>query len=479
MDWNFSQISGLFSNDKSSLLLDGKWGIEKESQRVRASGELALTRHPSAFGDKLENPHVTTDFSESQIELATSPFGSVEEAYEHLIKLQLQVEKELGEELLWPLSMPPRLPAEEDILIARFGDSPEGKEREIYRSGLALRYGKKMQMICGIHYNFSFGTEMLDYLYSLFGNGKEKRTFTDELYFALTRNFLRYRWLLIYLFGASPTIDSTYYSVICRELKLIENCYPEFCIPNFNYEQYATSLRVSRFGYSSSVQGKNGLYFNSLEEYIKEIRKLLSTKSRKFMKLGTYKNGKQIQLNDNMLQKENEFYSSIRLKQNTEIGETQLDALEKRGVQYTEIRILDLNPFEKAAISLNQLYFLQVFMLFCLFEKSEYIRERELREMNRNHHLVSLLGRKQKLVLYKYDKGPEALKDWAEEIFKKLKSIAFIMDMADQDNKYQDCVDQEYKKVLDPSLLPSALIRKEMEERRESYMDFGIRRALT
>jgi hypothetical protein len=199
---------------------------------------LPLLHGILSYSLKLMTLHVTTDFSESQIELATSPFGSVEEAYEHLITLQLQVEKELGEELLWPLSIPPRLPAEDDILIARFGDSPEGKEKELYRSDLALCYGKKMQMICGIHYNFSFGTEMLDYLYSLFGNGKEKRTFADELYFALTRNFLRYRWLLIYLFGASPTIDSTYYSVICHELKLIENCYPEFCIPNFNYEQY-------------------------------------------------------------------------------------------------------------------------------------------------------------------------------------------------------------------------------------------------
>ncbi|MDC3412941.1 hypothetical protein [Terrihalobacillus insolitus] len=478
MDWNFSQIVNLFSNDKSRLLLEGKWGIEKESQRVTPLGDLVSTSHPPAFGNKLENPHITTDFSESQIELSTSPFQSVEEAYVHLRKLQLEVEKEIGEELLWPLSMPPKLPAEDEIPIARYGDSFRAKENEIYRFGLALRYGKKRQMVSGIHYNFSFGDEMIDYLHELFGNGKGKQVFSDELYFSLSRNFLRYRWLLIYLFGASPSIDSTYYSVICDEFKIIDKCFPEFCSPIRTYEQYATSLRVSRLGYSSSLQGTNGAFYNSLEQYVKGIRRLMNTKSKKFKELGLYQNGRQIQINDNILQKESEFYSAIRLKQNTKNNKSHLEELEKRGVEYAEVRILDLNPFQKTGISLSQLYFLQVFLLFCLFEQSTYFDEHEWEKVNKNHHLVSLIGRKKTLMLHRYNKSHVFLKDWAEEIFmNKLKFIASIMDLADRGNKYQDSVDHQYKKLLNPSLLPSSLICKEMEERKESFIDFGLRKA--
>jgi glutamate--cysteine ligase len=473
----FSQRLGLFNRDTSRLLLDGNWGLEKESQRVTASGELAMTDHPAAFGNKLGNPHITVDFAESQIELITSPYPSVEEAFEELNNLQLHAEEELREELLWPLSMPPKLPAEEDIPLARFGDSEEGREKEVYRTGLSLRYGKKMQMVSGIHYNFSFGDMMLTHLYSQFGQGKDMRSFTDELYAAVARNFLRYRWLLIYLFGASPSIDSTYYSVMCQELQLIAQCCPESCRPIASYEKSAASLRVSRFGYSRAAQGNP--IFNSLEEYTQGIRKLLSIKHSKFSRLGTHHDGRKIQLNGNILQKESEFYSSIRLKQVTEKGESQLNALEGRGVKYVEVRILDLNPFFKTGMDLNQLYFLQVFMLYCLLEDSAIISEMEAYAMNRNHHLVSLSGRKPNLQLYPHNKRPVLLKEWAEDIFRKLRSIASVMDMADSGSKYHYSVEQEYNKVLDPSLLPSARIHEDMEKNKESYLEFGVRWAQT
>ncbi|WP_373231465.1 hypothetical protein [Cohnella sp.] len=454
--WDFSKRLDLFNGESSSLLLDGKWGLEKESQRVTPSGELAMTDHPAAFGHKLMNPHITVDFAESQMELITSPFASVEGAFEELNHLQLYAEAELGEELLWPLSMPPKLPAEEGIPLARFGDSEEGIEKEVYRTGLSLRYGKKMQMVSGIHYNFSFGDRMLAYLYKQFSEGKNIQVFTDELYVAMSRNFLRNRWLLIYLFGASPSIDSTYYSVMCQEIKRVAWCCPENCSPIVSYEKNAVSLRVSRFGYSRTAQGNSMRIFNSLQEYTMGIRKLL---------------------NDNVLQKESEFYSSIRLKQVTEKGETQLDALERRGVKYVEVRILDLNPFHKTGMDLNQLYFLQVFMLYCLMEDSGMISEAEDQLMNRNHHLVSLSGRKPNLKLYPYNKHPVRLQEWAEEIFCKLRLIASVMDISDSSNKYHNSVELQYKNVLDPSLLPSASIHKETMKYKESYLEFGMRRA--
>ncbi|MFZ5988522.1 MAG: glutamate--cysteine ligase [Bacillota bacterium] len=476
MNWNFITMSDLFNGKgKRKLMLAGNWGLEKESQRVTPLGDLALTDHPSSFGDKLENPYITTDFSESQLELITPPFKSIEETYESLKKLQLEAEKGINDELLWPLSMPPRLPDEDKIPIAKFNSA--GKEKEIYRNGLALRYGKKMQMISGIHYNFSFSDEMIDLLYERLSKGMERQHFVNWVYFALIRNYLRYRWLLIYLFGASPVIDPTYYPVIYKELKLVSKCCPECCNVIDKYEQYSTSLRVSRFGYSSTNQGRYNIYYTSMEEYIKGLDRLLAMKSKKYIKLGVYKDGIQIQLNENILQKESEFYSSIRPKQILEKGETQLEALRKRGVKYLEVRILDLNPFEKVGISIEQLYFLQVFMLFCLFEESKPITKIEYEKINKNHHLAALCGRKPRLKLYKYDNGTAALKEWGNEIFDKLKRIAELMDQSTSGSKYLKCVANEYQKLTNPELLPSSLILMEMKENNETYLDFGVRRA--
>lgn len=481
MNWDFGKMAELFLKDeKSGMLSEGNFGIERESQRVNLLGDLALTPHPAVFGDKAENPRITTDFSESQIEMITPPLKSVEEVYNSLNEIRLEVENGINGELLWPLSMPPRLPDEDRIPIARFPDSEEGRDIEAYRNGLALRYGKKMQMISGIHYNFSLSEKLVDFLYEQFGENKEKRTFIDEMYFALTRNFLRYRWLLIYLFGASPSSDSTYDSVISKELKVIEKCCPDCCGRIIHdYDQYAVSLRVSRFGYSNTHQRKHTVHFNSLEEYIHKLRKMMATVNKKYLLLGLNRNGTKIQLNGNVLQKESEFYSSIRVKQSTSKGETQLEALEKRGVKYIEVRILDLNPFEKLGISLQQMVFLQVFLLFCLFEQSDSIAAEELEKINSNHHLVSLFGRKKDLMLHRYDEGSISLKDFGVQVFDKLRHVAELMDKNAKNSKYKDSVENEYQKLFDMSLLPSDRIRREMKEKNESFLEFGIRYAVS
>jgi glutamate--cysteine ligase len=479
MYFDLAEMTKLFTNnDKNMLLAEGNFGIELEAQRVTASGDLALTPHPPVFGDKADNPCITTDFSESQIEMITPQSKSVEEVYASLKSIRREVEKDIMDEMLWPLSMPPRLPDEEHIPIARFSDSKEGRDQEVYRNGLALRYGKKMQMISGIHYNFSFSERLIDYLYEQFGNDDGKREFIDSMYFALTRNFLRYRWLLVYLFGASPLCDPTYYPVVCEELKVIQKCCLDYCNVIEYFNQYAVSLRVSRFGYSNTLQLRDNVYFNSLEEYTLKLRKMLATANPKYLKLGLYSNGTQIQLNGNVLQRESEFYSSIRMKQNTDKGQTQLDALTKRGVKYIEVRILDINPFEKQGISLEQMYFLQVFMLCCLFEQSEEITADELEKINTNHHLAALYGRKRGLMLRSYDQGELSLIDFGERIFKKLDHIAELMDKGTEDCKYQRSVHAEYQKLADISLLPSERIHREMQENNESFLEFGIRQQI-
>jgi glutamate--cysteine ligase len=482
MDWDFTRMTQLFSNhEQSRMLLDGKWGLEKESQRITPEGDLALTNHPAVFGNKLTHPYITTDFAESQLELITAPHWTMESTYESLQAIETEAEQGIGAELLWPFSMPPRLPTEADIPIARFDDSPEGREKELYRRGLALRYGKKMQMISGLHYNFSFGDRLVDLLYRKFGRthlSQTKQSFTDELYFALARNFLRYRWLLIYLFGASPAADATYDSVIEEQLKMIAACCPDYASQIEAGKNYATSLRVSRFGYSNPASASYHAYFNDLVTYTRNLRKMLATKSHEYETLGVFKDGIQVQLNDNVFQKESEFYAAIRFKQIANPPESQLDLLERNGVKYLEVRILDLDPFEKAGISLQQLRFLHVFMLFCLFESSRAFTESEFIQTNQNHHLVALFGRKSGLTIEHYQTGSILLKDWGREIFEKLKIIAGQIDQNTGSQKYQNSIFREYQKISGPSLLPSARIIQEMAERHESFLEFGVRRAV-
>ncbi len=474
MSWDFREISNSFlKDDKVRLLVEGKFGLERECQRVLPTGDLALTPHPSVFGDKIRNPRITNDFSESQIEMITTPYSSVERVYEALNKITLEVEEGIGDELLWPLSMPPKLPEEEEIPIATF-PGRDGKNMEIYRRGLAHRYGKKMQMISGIHYNFSFSKEMVDYLYEKFTDKKDKRSFIDEIHFGLARNFLRYSWILVYLFGASPFCDPSYYSVIVEEMMMVQKCVPNCEDIIHNCLQCATSMRVSRFGYSN-ISLDESIFFNSLEEYSTKMRKMLSTEDEKYSKLGIYRDGSQIQLNGNILQKESEFYSLIRLKHPIVNGETPLDTLEKRGVEYVEVRILDLDPYEKMGISIEEMRFLHIFLLFCLFEESPPITKDEHTLINLNHHLVSLIGRKEGLRLKNYDGSDISLKSWGEELFERFISIADLMDGVTGDNRYRACVEKERQKLFDISLLPSERINIEIGENNENFLEFGIR----
>lgn len=457
MNWNYNQVTDIIIESNSgSLLTQGSFGLEKESQRITSQGELALTPHPDAFGDKTQNPRITTDFSESQIEMITPPLSSVEETYKALKQISLEVKEGIGSEMLWPLSMPPKLPDDELIPIAKFNGTIEGKKKEEYRENLAKRYGRKMQMISGIHYNFSFDNNLLNLLYDNFGNGVNRQEFINETYFAAARNFLRYRWLLIYLFGASPVCDSTYYPVIKKELAVVQKCCPDCCDAIKDFNRYATSLRVSRFGYSDTNDGKNSVLFNSLSEYTGKIEKMLMEGS---------------------IQRESEFYSPIRPKQIVSDGGTQLEALQKNGVRYMEVRIIDLNPFEELGISIDQLRFLQVFMLFCLLNESPEITEAELEEINFNHHLVSLFGRRKDLPLYRYSNNYKRLRDFGEEIFKKLSDIAVIIEDSTCDKDYITCVGKEYQKLIDPELLPSQRIATEMAKSKESYLQFGVRYA--
>lgn len=311
---------------------------------------------------------------------------------------------------------------------------------------------------------------MLDYLFQQLGDGQSRNDFTNEVYFSVARNFLKYRWLLIYLFGASPSFDSSYDTVIDQKL--------ENSAQKYTGLEDAVSLRVSPFGYGNSIKKGYSITYNNLSEYIRSVKKLLTTKSSRFAKLGIYKDHQQIQLNDYMLQSEAELYSFVRFKQNLHKGETQIAALEERGIKYLEIRILDINPFEKTGITMEQLYFMQVFMMYCLFESNEPITDEILEKTDHNHDVVALFGRKSNVNLYNYKGIEVTLQDWAQGIFEKLKIIATYMDQGINDTRYEAVIKGAYEKILDPSKLLSARIMNEMKENKESYLQFGIRRAL-
>ncbi len=479
--WTFDEMMKRFENsDQSRLLIQGTWGLEKESHRVNTVGELAMTEHPLAFGNKRTNSRITTDFAESQLELITPPLPSIREVHESLNQLHDEVDQDLGDELLWPFSMPPRLPPEEQIPLARFDETPEGRASELYRRSLVARYGAKMQMISGLHVNFSFSDELLTFVADTAGLTGSKQEQRNEIYSAVARNFLRYRWLLIYLFGASPCADDSYSSVLTKELDVIERCCPACCSVTEDWRQYATSLRVSRYGYSNSSQRASNVSFDSLTAYIADMQRLLGTRSEQYYKLGIYKDGKQIQLNGNVLQKESELYSSIRLKQAAQQGETQLQALERGGVGYLEVRILDLNPDERVGISLQQLHAVHVFMLYCLFEASPPISVDEWSATQENHHLVSLFGRRPGLVLtrYGYGRGRVAMQKWMREIFSKLKEIAGMLDRAAGASIYSRVIEEEARKVGNLDLLPSSRIQAELLAGRESFLELGVRKAM-
>lgn len=454
--WDYTRMIDWFNEaEAGALLQQGTWGIEREAQRVTKSGDLALSDHPAEFGNKLTHPRITTDFSESQLELITPPHRSIQAAYAELADIHDEVEAALRDELLWPLSMPPRLPSEELIPIARYDDSPEGRANEAYRHSLAQRYGKKMQMISGLHVNFSFQPELLKYIAGKAGIPGDMDGFRDQAYFAMARNFLRYRWFLVYLFGASPVVDSSYNSVVSNELSIIERCCPACCPTIGRYEKYATSLRVSRYGYSNTNQQELMVSFDSLAAHIASFRSLLQT----------------------VLKKESEFYSSIRLKPEMAKGESYLEALEKRGVHYAEVRLLDLNPFVREGVSIEQLRMLHLFLLWCLFEKSPPVSSDECAWMNENHHLVSLFGRKPKLKLRHYTQGRIEMKVWMERIIAKLKQIALLLDDVNGGSDYRSVIEEESMKVQNIERIPSARMMAEMKDTDESFIAYGVRLA--
>src|SRR6267142_2978365 len=380
-------------------------GIEKESLRVKPDGTLAQTLHSPALGAALTHPHITTDFSESQLELITSPHPSVDTCLEELTHIHQVVYRHIGDEVLWCGSMPCNLPADNLIPIGRYGYSNVGRAKTVYRLGLAHRYGRRMQAISGIHYNFSLPGV------------------TDEQYFALIRNFRRNSWLLLYLFGASPAVCSSF--VAGRDHELTE------LAPGTHYAPHATSLRMGRLGYQSDAQASLTVSYNNLRDYTASLYEALTKPYPPYEKIGIkekigsdddYK-----QLNTTLLQIENEFYGTIRPKRRIKRGERPLHALRERGVEYVEVRLMDLDPFCPIGITPQTCRFLDVFLLHCLLNHSPPDTPQEIVEVGRNQQSVALRGREPGLALERNGRRAQ-LHDWAKEVLAQCEPIPAALD---------------------------------------------------
>ncbi len=318
------RLAGLVNSGERAVLRGGRKGVEKESLRVSPAGEIVQTRHPRALGAALTNEHITTDFSEALIELVTPPFRETWELLQYLCDIHQFVYRHLDEELLWATSMPSSIESDARIPLAQFGGSNVGRMKTVYRHGLGMRYGRIMQAISGVHFNYSFSPKLWDVLEHVNKAAQPRQDFVSEQYFGVLRNYRRYGWLILYLFGTSPAVSKSFF--LGREIDL------PFLDPDTVYERYGTSLRMSDIGYRNKNQATVSVSVNSLDEYVRDLSRAISTPYPPYEKLGVKVDGEYRQLNANILQLENEYYSFIRPKRGARSGERPTKALSREGV---------------------------------------------------------------------------------------------------------------------------------------------------
>jgi len=466
-----TNLALISQEDTRPLLCRIQRGIEKEGLRTNNKGHLALTPHPAALGSALTNTWLTTDFSESLLEFITPVFESVDETLGYLNDIHALAYQQLNDEIIWGASMPCILPADNDIPLAQYGTSNIATMKTVYRNGLGLRYGRAMQTVAGIHYNFSLpeafwrrsfeqekcqGTTQHSHL----------QHYIDERYFDLIRNFRRNYWLLIYLFGAAPCVDESF--VQGRENTL------DTLNTNDLFQPMATSLRMGDLGYQSSAQQSLFVCYNTLENYIETLSCALSTPYANYETLGVKSNNEYQQLSSSLLQIENEFYSAIRPKRVAQSGETPLRALKERGIEYIEVRCLDINPFLATGIDAETIHFLDAFLLHCLLDDSPQCDQEEFHLISKNQARIVHHGRDPNIHVF-CGKNEVPMRDCANNLIGNIEKISQQLDTAHQTTCYTESINVQRKKISDSSLTPAAKVLATMQENNESHIDFALR----
>lgn len=416
-------------------------GIERETLRINLDGKLALSNHPHKLGHKLTNDSITVDFSENLLELITSPHSSIENVFSELeslgaFTLQNMSDNEITLNTSMPLSVD-----ENEIQEADFGKSNSGRMKQTYRKGLSVRYGKVMQIIAGIHYNFSFDKKLIQAKVD-----QNNVTFSD-VYFGVINNYFEFMWLLPYLFGASP---------ICAKTSVKNK--PDYLIDfdgEFYVGKYSTSLRMSDLGYTSPAQKDLAISYNDVNSYVRDLIKATDEVFEDYKAIGLYNSaGERVQLNESILQIENEYYSAIRPKQVAKRCERPACALSNRGVEYIEVRVLDVDPFATNGISKTTALFIEAMLMTSLEEKSRRHSKETIRQAKQNLTAVAIEGRNPDLKLFRLSDSDEILlRDYALLLFDKIENTAKKMPQ-----EYLEAVQAEKQKVLDVSKTPSARI---------------------
>ena len=446
-------------------------GIEKEGLRVDPDAHIAQSPHPRGLGSKLTHPYITTDYSEAQLEFVTPVHARPQEALDCLTELHRFSYRKLGDESIWPASMPARLSGNDSVPIADFGSSNSGRMKHVYRKGLDVRYGRIMQSIAGLHYNVSLPDSFWDRLREIDGRTDfSMRDYRSARYFDLIRNFRRHSWLLLYLFGASPAVDTSF---------LPDGRIPEGLEPHGEHtliSRYATSLRMSDLGYQNKVQEQIKICFNSLSNFVNTLRHAISTPWPDYAAKGVQVDGEWRQLNASILQIENEYYSDIRPKRVALDGETPSQALEARGVEYVEVRCLDLDPFDVRGIDLTRSLFLDTFMMWCLLSESPWISDLECDHLDDNRRRVVSRGRDPELRLV-HQGNKRSVADWGGEIFAQMAQVAELLDIQETGSPHGEALAALAPLLDDPELTPSGEYLKRLRDSGKEYSELTFEEA--
>jgi glutamate--cysteine ligase len=467
IDRKFEQtLAALINSGEPEIIQGGRKGVERESLRVTPDGHIAQTPHPRALGSPLTNENITTDYSEALIELVSPTFRTSWELLQYLLDLHQFVYQHLDDELLWATSMPSMIDNEASIPIAQFGKSNIGRMKSVYREGLGLRYGRIMQAISGVHFNYSFPERMWPAWADIVQSRERDQTFISERYFHLLRNYRRHGWLVLYLFGVSPVVCNSFLRGRSVTLPRLSK--------DTSYEPYATSLRMSDLGYRNRNQAGLSVSVNSLDEYIRDLSRAISTPHPPYEKLGVKVDGEYRQINANILQIENEYYSFIRPKRVARSGERPTKALRRAGVEYVEVRALDVSAFDPVGVNQNKMRFLEVFLALCLMKDSPPIGVDEQDGLDANHLTVARRGREPGLMLKRDDRSVP-MHTWASELIDSMQGIAEVFDRGDPSRPFTAALAMQAAKIQDVSLTPSARMLAELETTGESFFDLGLR----
>jgi glutamate--cysteine ligase len=452
--------------------MDGLKGIEKESLRITRAGSISQLPHPRQLGAALTHPHITTDYSEALLELITPALSNGSQMLGFLTDLHQYVCTHIGDELLLAASMPIGDLRDPAIPIAEYGASNVGRMKHIYRRGLSYRYGRCMQVIAGIHFNYSLPEPFWPQYQHFMKHSGDLQSFTTQAYMGMIRNLQRYGWLILYLFGSSPAVSKSF---IDSRKSVHSDTLKKFDETSY-YKPYATSLRMSEIGYLNPVQSMFHISFNSIEEYIRDLGSATTIPYLGYERIGAKIGDQYQQLNTHFLQIENEYYTSVRPKQPTRPNERPLQALGSRGIQYIEIRSVDVDMFEPAGISIETMRFLEVLSLFCLFQPNVGHDLKQHDETSNNALSVANRGRDPRLKLL--DNGHEIpLRQWALTLCEQMREICEILDNGNADIPYTHALHQQIETIRHPELTASARMLSAMRAQKISITELVLQKS--